>query len=445
MNTSDAEKNTPKKPSIFEASDKRRNQIKADRPKNQTAIFMVIFASLFLLIAIPILIFYPKTQLFNLKNYSVSMIEKMNIPETETASGKLIPEKIINFPVPTNGNLVEMNISVGKQIKKGGILAIINSKDLGNQIKISQTSLFQAKDSLQQAIIRNKTEIENKISDIKILTEKEKQLKSDLDLTLKLFKLGGAAQVEVKKNQNDLNINHNDLIKNQNSLKDMQKIQALSVEALQRTVQDANESLLQAKQNMAKAVIRASVDGQVLTVKAAQGDDVRLGDLLFTIADTRKMRIDADVDEATAARIKVGQPVNILIGETTFKGEISQVAPQANTGQNGSSVPIQVQFLGTVPKLRPNISASLEILLNVKKDVLSLPRAPFLTTGGERLVYVITAADTAERREVVFGVSNAERVEVVSGLQLGDKVITSSMEAYKDQLKIQISPTGALK
>jgi HlyD family secretion protein len=434
-----------KQNSMFEFSDKRKNQIKTEKPTNQ---WNFIWFTLFILFATGFLAYYfffPKEQVYNLKNYSTGELSKSSISETALASGKLVPRKLINISVPANGKLIEVLTSSGDGIKKGNIIARVQSYELLGQFRNAQNAVKISSENFNQALIHDRKEISDRKTDAQFFKIKENQIKSDLKTVKETFLLGGSAKNDVIKLENDLRIAENDTKKSIQSLSDTQALQDISHTVLKRAIQDANDNLSLIRQNMAGLVIKASVDGQVLTVKAAEGDDVRLGDLLFTIADTRKMRIDADVDEATAARVKVGQPVNILIGEITFKGEISQVAPQANTGQNGSSVPIQVQFLGTVPKLRPNISASLEILLNVKKDVLSLPRAPFLTTGGERLVYVITAADTAERREVVFGVSNAERVEVVSGLQLGDKVITSSMEAYKDQVKIQISPTGALK
>lgn len=93
--------------------------------------------------------------------------------------------------------------------------------------------------------------------------------------------------------------------------------------------------------------------------------------------------------------------------------------------------------------LRLGSSASVEVQVADHTGVLILPRAAFLSTGGEALAYVLSG-DRAERREVSFGAQNDTQVEVVSGLQAGERVITSSYEAFKDQPSIQAPPGGEI-
>jgi HlyD family secretion protein len=426
-------------------SSKRREQVKADRPKGQwgTLWFMLV-----VLTALTVGAYFwlrPKPDTYSLKTYTVAQVSRATILETASASGKVVPEKVLNFPAPGTGKLLEVNVSAGDEVKAGQIMARLESNDLRSQLRDAQNAVSMARDGLKQAEIRNGSELLDKQADAKVKQVRVEQLERDLKTARELFALGATAKVDVEKLQNDLLSARNEQRKAVSALQDTASLQKLNLETLERGIKDSQDRLEVVKQNTAKSVIVAPVDGRVLEVKAAQGDDVSVGTVLITLADTRKMRIDADVDEASAAQIKVGQPVKLLIGENSYQAEVSQVAPQAVEGKNGSSVPIKVQFIGAIPKLRPNVSAALEITVGVKKDVLSLPRAPFLTTGAERLVYVISDPNTAERREATFGSSSAERVEVVSGLALGEKIITSSMEAYKDKPKIEVSPTGALK
>ena len=75
-----------------------------------------------------------------------------------------------------------------------------------------------------------------------------------------------------------------------------------------------------------------------------------------------------------------------------------------------------------------------------------LPRGAFITTGGERVAFVVSQDGLkAKRLEVTFGASNADLIEVTGGLKDGDRVITSSVEAFKDRTEIEVSKDGEIK
>jgi HlyD family secretion protein len=430
---------------ILNVSQKRRDQIKADRPRSQWGMLAFVLAVLSGLMVFAFVWLRPKEQVYNLKTYTVAQVAKATILETASAAGTVVPERVLNLSVPAAGKLIELNVSPGDEVKPGTVLARIESTELLTQARLAEVALSRAQEDAAQARIRSKTELIEKQATVRLAQVRMSQLMRALGDIQDLYRLGAAAKIDVEKVQADLLATQAELGKAQQAVSDTVGLQAIAVETSQRAVKDAQDGLLLARKKASQSVLTTSVEGRVLDVKAQQGDDIQAGGLLISIADTRRMRVDAGVDESTAARVKVGQPVRLLIGNSDYQGEVAQVAPQAVVGPNGSNVPIRVQFVGTVPKLRPNVSAALEITVGTKKNVASLPRSPFLTTGGERLVFVLTSPDKAVRREVTFGVSNAERIEIVSGLSVGEKVITSSMEAYKEQIKIQLSPTGALK
>jgi HlyD family secretion protein len=157
------------------------------------------------------------------------------------------------------------------------------------------------------------------------------------------------------------------------------------------------------------------------------------------------MEVIGDVSEDQAALVRPGQRVRVSLPGGERQGRVKAVASQAEKGDGGNVVKTSIE----VPQSRdllPNSSVGLEIVVNERKAVLTLPRGPYLASGSERVVYrLIPGVQRAERREVVFGARDATRVEILRGLDEGDRVVTSSYDAFKDQPLIEVSPQGELR
>jgi HlyD family secretion protein len=75
--------------------------------------------------------------------------------------------------------------------------------------------------------------------------------------------------------------------------------------------------------------------------------------------------------------------------------------------------------------------------LGAKEDVLLLPRGPYLTTGGQRYLYVIEG-DTARRVEVTFGDVEGQQVEILNGVAAGDEVIVSGYQNFAEYETVKL-------
>ena len=456
--------NTPHKPSgtgppsstnkagpILELGRARQQQLKADRPHSRLPLALFVLGSLALLIGVPVYLLRPRDTLFKVQTYTAAPVTRATILSLTSATGRVVPERVISFTAPADGTLERLEAVAGDTVKPGTLLAQIRSRTLEGGVEKAQAALGEAEDAVTGAKLTAQASTSEKAATLRDLQSKLAPLEKSLKVSRELYAVGGVARAEVSKLETDLQGARAARDNALSALNAARELGAAGVAALERKRATARGQLKDAQIQAAGTTLRSTLEGQILEVKVNAGDTVKAGDLLFTVADTRRMRVDASVDEAAAAQVQVGQKVSVQMGEAVYPGEVAQVAPQAVTtsgsagGAASSSVPVRVRFVGTVPRLRPNISASVDITTGVHRDVPTLPRAPFLTSGGEALVFVRVAPDRAERREVVFGASSADKVQIVSGLKEGDQVLTSSMEAYKDQPRVQLSPRGQLR
>jgi HlyD family secretion protein len=95
--------------------------------------------------------------------------------------------------------------------------------------------------------------------------------------------------------------------------------------------------------------------------------------------------------------------------------------------QNGAASSIKVfdvtvKIEDTDPRLKPGLTASLDIIIDRQQDVLPVPLSAVMSRGGEDIVYVVNAGKV-EARKIVSGLSNEHQVMVREGLHPGEHVI----------------------
>ena len=275
-------------------------------------------------------------------------------------------------------------------------------------------------------------------------------LRLTLQSAQQLYALGGVSRLELETAR----------LKVQDAERTLQDARSKSTEAVaavrdanlsgKQQVQAARDDLTRAESALAGLDLRAPIAGRVGDLNLKVGQRLSVGTPALNVASVKDMSVGLQLGETLAGRVKVGQPAQITIGSQTWPGEITRVAAQASTagGQGTASASPTVQAEAAFRKLpaglRLGSSASVEVKVSTHRGVLTLPRAEFLSTGGEALAYVLSG-DRAVRREVSYGAQNDTQVEVRSGLRVGDRVIVSSYESFKDQPSIQAPQNGELK
>ena len=88
-------------------------------------------------------------------------------------------------------------------------------------------------------------------------------------------------------------------------------------------------------------------------------------------------------------------------------------------------------MLAECPRLRQNQRLTTRILMEEKKDVLTLQRGQFLDSGGSRIAYVLDEDNVAHRRSIEIGARSLAAVEIVNGLSEGEVVVISSIDQFR--------------
>jgi HlyD family secretion protein len=179
--------------------------------------------------------------------------------------------------------------------------------------------------------------------------------------------------------------------------------------------------------------IVSPASGSVILVEVEEGEIVTSGAVsytsgttIMTVADLSKMQIKAGVNEVDVGKIRFGQDVVIDVDaypNIKYSGLITHIAPAARDDQGVKIFDVEIDIVDSDEKLRPGMTANIEIQGDHKTDILTVPVEAVFKKQGRYVAYVMDGSeDEPVEREVVTGISNISAVEIVEGLEEGETV-----------------------
>jgi HlyD family secretion protein len=320
----------------------------------------------------------------------------------------------------------------------------LTSKTLGQEVADAEKEVQTAQLNLDKLRLEQDNAARQETIDLETARTTLQNAEAELATTKQLFDIGNVSQNDLTAAEQKAAQARNDVENKTLSQQNAVSARALAVEEAELGLRGAQSKLTNVSEKQTQLTLVAPVTGRVMKLSATVGQAVTAQTLLATVASSQDVRVVANFPEAQASRLSVGQVANLKIGEVTYPGTVVQISPNAESGQNGPVVPVTLGFDNVPEGIRIGASSSVEIEVGRKDDALFLPRGAYLSTGGERFVYLV-GGETATRTETIFGLVDGNNVEVREGLQLGDKVIVSSYEAFKDKAEITLVTEGEIQ
>ena len=400
-------------------------------------------------------IFRDDSEVINVETEKVgrkTIIQKVN------ASGKIQPESEVKISATSSAIIDSITVVEGEYVKKNQHLISLDRKQL-------QANVDQVTSSVRSASARVKQDKANKERVERIY---EQGLASDQELE------GAQAAYEISRSQLD----------------------------------QARASLLVSQDALDKARLVSPQNGIVTRINKEAGEMAMGGmfslDVLMIIADLSRMEVIVDVNENDVVSISIGDTSEIEIDaylDTVFYGVVSEIAHMAETSNFGSqeqvtNFKVKVRMINVPPNIRPGMSATANIITEVRKNALSIPIQSLtvrefgsenkLFVSGDRkkwsnneeeddtpkkkeleeLVFIISdkqggvlrdgkislvknmkekkykrASQFVHIRPVTVGISSETHYELINGLDENDLIVIGNYKAVSKELKhnVQVS------
>ncbi|MFO7562867.1 MAG: efflux RND transporter periplasmic adaptor subunit [Enhygromyxa sp.] len=209
------------------------------------------------------------------------------------------------------------------------------------------------------------------------------------------------------------------------------------IDARRYELESAKAAARLSKAQAATMTVRSPFAGTVIAREVDVGNLAGTTTTIYQIADLSALELPLHLPEREAARVRVGNSVEIeLIDGTTFTGEVVRRAPivDALTGT--------VEFLVRAveyPELAvPGAFVRARVLLERRETPSSVPAKAVFELEGKRYVYALREGK-ARRVEVEVGLEGGDRIEIVSGITADDRVM---LDATGITEGLPIKPAG---
>lgn len=353
-------------------------------------------------------------------------IERGDIARSVVAIGKIEPLSKVQVKSKANGIIKALLVDVGDKVAADQILAELDKESLQAQVREAKAMLEGAQANLQVAVAaETKARIETANPELGFAHRDYTRLEA-----LFAQKIASQQQLDDAKKQVEVTQNRQRLLEAA-----VESATAMIAQA-RAQVAAATAALDRANDNLSYSTIRSPIAGIVLTRDTEVGDAVssilNLGSaatLIMTLGDLSTVYVEGRVDEVDVGKIAVGLPVRTAIesfhGEK-FAGTVTRVAPMGRELNNVTTFAVRVSISNPQGKLRVNMSANAELVLEERKQVLLAPEAALVYDRDRKAsVQLLDAAAKGGWRKVAVktGISNGQRTEILEGVAEGAQVV----------------------
>jgi HlyD family secretion protein len=403
--------------------------------------------------------------------------QRTDLVSVVSGTGQIKPKTYVNIGATAFGRITHLNVKEGDHVKKGAVLATVESVQPEATVQAQQATIASSKTDVASYIAAEATaraNIEEAQADLE-------QKRFDFKRAQALYddKLIAKQDFDAKKAAYD--VSAATLVQRQAAL-----AQAIAQTDSQRgRVAQAVASQRANYDSLDKTISRAPFDGLVTNVPVREGETMVVGiqnaegSTLMTLADMSVITAEVKVDETDIVNVKLDQTADVTVDALpgrVFKGRVTEVGDQAllrttgvATSQSTTGTEEAKDFKVVVTldvgpndeELRPGLSATAKITTAHKPDALTIPiqalvqRDPAaekyaaehpgkpagqqaMTAGAKAQlvqgVYVLKRVNKKVRVAfvpVTTGVTGATDIEVLGGLQAGDEIVTGRYKVLR--------------
>ena len=421
-----------------------------------------------------------------------TILSKGNIASTISASGAIKSGESTNvYANNSNSKVKVVNVEVGDQVKAGDVIAELDTTSLEQEIDKLEKNLEVSRAKAKAELDSKQSNYENALTlynnnqngdllkaqaDLNSATAKYEDAKKVYEYNQSMFDNGEIAQHDLDQAKMDYDTAKDNYDKAVASLESTKLSVEKSLNDAKNDYENAklsydnntdNIDLQNKKDDLAKCIITAPVDGVITTVNATVGATCEGS--IVVIQNLNNLIVNVDIDETDISKVSVGQKVQIetdATGKEMINGEIVRVDPISSTAASSSSsssssksstvattassnsTSSDVKFTAKVQindqneLIKVGMNAVVNIILDEKDNVYSVPYESIVNSHDGSVVYAAVEEDgkySVKEISVTKGIESNVYTEI-SGNDLKDGMIILS-----DPSKYQVGSIVEIK
>lgn len=358
----------------------------------------------------------PRTQQ---PQYQTAKAERGTIVSSVSASGQVLIANVINITSNATGVVKQVFIADGDKVAKGDKIAEIEADSAGQQRNASAwSSYLSAKNTLEST------------------KATQYSLQSDMFSKWKTFKeLAESSSYDTPEERTlpQFHIAEKDWLAVESKYKNQEAVITQAQAAL-------NNAWLSYQQS--SPVVTAPMSGNVENITIAPGLTIGGQNMASTNGESSSSQTIAVIrndppagglasfsfSEIDVIKIKIRQKATVTVDALsgkTFTGKVVAVDKIGQVVSNVTNYPVLIQLDTSSEDLLPNMSATANVIVETKDNILFVPSQAIQTVDGQATVRVLKKGQI-QQVSIETGISGDQGIEIISGLSEGDEVIVGT-------------------
>ena len=345
-------------------------------------------------------------------------------------SGRVQPMTTVQLSPQEGGIVQTILIEEGSTVREGDPVLVLSNDNLDLQILNSEAELAEKENILRNTQIQmeqQKLDVRQNVLEYGTQVER---LRRTYEQRKTLYEDRLVAREDYLKAEEDYVLARQkyELIRErarQDSL-----YRGTQIDRMEESLENMQKNMQMIRRRKGNLVVKAPIDGELGLLDVVLGQSIASGTKIGQINSVGTYKVEAQIDEHYIDRVAAGLEATFERQSETYATSIRKIYPEVREGK----FKVDFKFDGEQPaNIRSGQTYYLNLQLGLPEEAVLIPRGNFYQKTGGKWIYVVNREGTrAVKREIRIGRQNPQFYEVLEGLDPGERVITSSYDAYGD-------------
>ena len=353
--------------------------------------------------------------------YQTAEVEKGTLTVVVSASGQVSSQNSAVVDTQASGVVKKVYVENGQKVKSGDKIAELDLDMIGQQRSSQSFAGYQsAKNNLETA----------KINYYALQSDLLTNWKAFMDLAqTSLYENSDKSPNTANRQLPEFMVTNNDWLGTEAKYKQQQNVVSQALTSLNSAWISYQQSSLIIYAPISGTVTGLSLQaGSVLTAQS-NSSGTATSQKIASIQTDASPIIQVNLTQVDTPKVKVGNKVTVAFDAfpgKTFTGKVISIDTIGNVASGVTSYPAYIKLDSEIPEIFSNMTASANIISQIKDNVLLVPTNAVQSQNGTSIVRVMKSGQIQEV-EVETGLSSGTQYEIVSGLKEGDTILIGSI------------------
>jgi HlyD family secretion protein len=376
------------------------------------------------------------TKSLSLSSISFKTVQSGPLDIYTNAYGEFASAKERLLTAPALGKVSEILVRPGTQVLPDTIILHLANPKLDQEV--SQAKGLLAQQQAQREAFKYEQQSERlnyqgRIADIEAEIEKAEL---ELSVNENLLSLGVASKIELQRANLSVKQQSKRLKFEQQKFQQFIEMQGYQLTQRDITVEQQASQVRLLQEQLDNMHVTAGITGSLQSLDVELGQSVQLGQSLAKVGS----------DKALIARLRLPQnqadqiDINAVVIIDTQKGKVKAHITRIESVVSNGSVLAEAVVDGELSSnSRPSLSISAQVFIKHDDNAIFIPQVAGLRPRSKQALFIRTAENKLEQREVSFGELSQQKLVIINGLNAGEEIVSSDTNKYNQFKEITLT------